>query len=88
MTADYYWPIFRKALVGTKGGCMSFDPIEYNELNVSETPIPGFYVVKLPVHGDNRGWFKENYQKEKMEALGCQLSTLCRTILATMWKKA
>ena len=22
------------------------------------------------MHGDNRGWFKENYQKEKMEALG------------------
>lgn len=49
---------------------MSFDPSLYNELTVTETPIPGFYVVKLPVHGDNRGWFKENYQKEKMEALG------------------
>jgi dTDP-4-dehydrorhamnose 3,5-epimerase len=47
-----------------------FDPSEYNELTVAETSIPGFYVVKLPVHGDNRGWFKENYQKEKMEALG------------------
>src|SRR5579884_2206296 len=32
--------------------------------------IPGFYVINLAVHGDNRGWFKENYQKEKMEALG------------------
>ncbi|HMR72982.1 MAG TPA: dTDP-4-dehydrorhamnose 3,5-epimerase family protein [Candidatus Saccharibacteria bacterium] len=49
---------------------MSFDPVEYNELSVSETPIPGLFVIKLPVHGDNRGWFKENYQKEKMEALG------------------
>lgn len=49
---------------------MNFNPNEYNELTVTETPIPGFYVVKLPVHGDNRGWFKENYQKEKMEALG------------------
>ena len=49
---------------------MSFNPDEYNELTVEHTPIPGFYVVKLPVHGDNRGWFKENYQKEKMEALG------------------
>lgn len=49
---------------------MGFDPSEYNELTVTEAPIPGFYVVKLPVHGDNRGWFKENYQKEKMEALG------------------
>jgi len=47
-----------------------FNPDNYNELTVTETPIPGFYVVRLPVHGDNRGWFKENYQKEKMEALG------------------
>ncbi len=49
---------------------MSFNPSNYNELVVSETSIPGFFVVKLPVHGDNRGWFKENYQKEKMESLG------------------
>lgn len=49
---------------------MSFNPNNYNELTVEEAPIPGFFVVKLPVHGDNRGWFKENYQKEKMEALG------------------
>lgn len=32
--------------------------------------IPGFYIVDLVLHGDNRGWFKENYQKEKMESLG------------------
>ncbi|MEI2714277.1 MAG: hypothetical protein V9G04_13540 [Nocardioides sp.] len=24
----------------------------------------------LPVHGDARGWFKENWQREKMVALG------------------
>lgn len=41
-----------------------------NQLAVTETNIPGFFVVDLVVHGDNRGWFKENYQKEKMEALG------------------
>lgn len=41
-----------------------------SELKVSESPIPGLYVINLVVHGDNRGWFKENYQKEKMEALG------------------
>lgn len=39
-------------------------------LAVKEAEIPGFFVVDLAVHGDNRGWFKENYQKEKMEALG------------------
>ncbi len=47
-----------------------FDPTDYNELSVTEANIPGFYIIKLPLHGDNRGWFKENYQKAKMEALG------------------
>ncbi|EMQ99988.1 sugar nucleotide-binding protein [Paeniglutamicibacter gangotriensis] len=32
--------------------------------------IPGMVVVHLPVHGDNRGWFKENWQREKMIAAG------------------
>lgn len=47
-----------------------FDPSNYKELSVSESPIPDLFVIKLPVHGDDRGWFKENYQKEKMENLG------------------
>jgi len=41
-----------------------------DQLAVRETEIPGFFVVDLVLHGDNRGWFKENYQREKMEALG------------------
>jgi dTDP-4-dehydrorhamnose 3,5-epimerase len=49
---------------------MSFDPANYNDLKVQETNIPGFYEIDLAVHGDNRGWFKENYQREKMMALG------------------
>ena len=28
--------------------------------------IPGLMEFDIPVHGDNRGWFKENFQKEKM----------------------
>lgn len=40
------------------------------ELQVTESAIPGLYVINLVLHGDNRGWFKENYQKAKMEALG------------------
>ena len=44
---------------------------EYGKaLTVSETPVPGMLVVDLPVHGDSRGWFKENWQREKMTALG------------------
>lgn len=53
-----------------------FDPNNYNKLTVTESPIPGLFVVKMPVHGDNRGWFKENYQKEKMEALGLPAFTI------------
>jgi dTDP-4-dehydrorhamnose 3,5-epimerase/reductase len=44
--------------------------VNAGELRVDETPIPGLLVVHLPVHGDARGWFKENWQREKMVALG------------------
>ncbi|MGO2559417.1 sugar nucleotide-binding protein [Brachybacterium sp.] len=40
------------------------------ELAVHPTPIPGLLVIDLPVHGDARGWFKENWQREKMVAAG------------------
>jgi dTDP-4-dehydrorhamnose 3,5-epimerase len=40
------------------------------ELAVKETAIPGFFEIDLVVNGDSRGWFKENYQRAKMEALG------------------
>ena len=32
--------------------------------------ITGMIEFDIPVHGDNRGWFKENFQKEKMVPLG------------------
>src|SRR5699024_12408910 len=38
--------------------------------SVRTTPIPGLLVIDLPVHGDPRGWFKENWQREKMLAAG------------------
>lgn len=41
-----------------------------NELSVERTPIPGLLVVHMPVQRDDRGWFKENWQREKMVALG------------------
>jgi dTDP-4-dehydrorhamnose 3,5-epimerase len=40
------------------------------ELRVTGTGIGGLEVVELPVHGDPRGWFKENWQRAKMVALG------------------
>lgn len=41
-----------------------------SELAVRRTEIPGLLVLDLPVHGDARGWFKENWQRAKMIALG------------------
>ncbi|ERL18943.1 hypothetical protein HMPREF1227_0298 [Streptococcus pyogenes GA41046] len=32
--------------------------------------IPGLLEFDIPVRGDNRGWFKENFQKEKMLPIG------------------
>lgn len=36
------------------------------ELSAVETGIEGLVVVELTVHGDSRGWFKENWQRAKM----------------------
>lgn len=40
------------------------------DMTVTEAAIPGFYIIDVPLFGDNRGWFKENYQKTKLVALG------------------
>ncbi len=40
------------------------------ELKAQATNIPGMLVFDLSVHGDSRGWFKENWQREKQLALG------------------
>ncbi|WP_306769942.1 dTDP-4-dehydrorhamnose reductase [Microbacterium karelineae] len=39
-------------------------------MRIHETPIEGMLLAELDVHGDARGWFKENWQREKMTALG------------------
>ena len=39
-------------------------------LSVTPTPIDGLLVVTLDVRADNRGWFKENWQRVKMTELG------------------
>lgn len=45
--------------------------IEFEKaLRITKTGIPGLLVLDLPVHGDNRGWFKENWQRAKMVDLG------------------
>ncbi|WP_286183220.1 dTDP-4-dehydrorhamnose 3,5-epimerase family protein, partial [Mycobacterium sp. PO1] len=39
-------------------------------LQAYKTSIPGLSLWDLPVHRDDRGWFKENWQREKMVAAG------------------
>ncbi|MBK7720960.1 MAG: sugar nucleotide-binding protein [Austwickia sp.] len=41
-----------------------------SQLAVRESAIAGLRMLELPLHGDARGWFKENWQREKMVALG------------------
>ena len=40
------------------------------ELRAERTNIPGMLVFDLSVHGDSRGWFKENWQRAKQTGLG------------------
>ena len=40
------------------------------QLAVETTGIDGLLRVRLPVHGDARGWFKESYQRAKLLDLG------------------
>jgi len=37
---------------------------------VATTPIPGLLVLRLDVRRDERGWFEEAWQRERMTALG------------------
>ncbi|MEX0668600.1 MAG: dTDP-4-dehydrorhamnose 3,5-epimerase [Candidatus Saccharimonadales bacterium] len=46
------------------------NPQAKSELEVRETDIPGLLDIDLVVNGDNRGWFKENYQAAKLHELG------------------
>jgi dTDP-4-dehydrorhamnose reductase len=41
-----------------------------SEPAISHTPIPGLLLISLDIRTDNRGWFKENWQREKMIELG------------------
>ena len=35
-------------------------------MQIKKTAIEGLLIVELDVHSDNRGWFKENWQRAKM----------------------
>jgi dTDP-4-dehydrorhamnose 3,5-epimerase len=50
----------------------NFDPTLYEnkEIKVEKTKIPGLLKIALVLNGDERGWFKENYQAEKLKTAG------------------
>ncbi len=40
-------------------------------MSIEETPIAGLHVVRQPTHGDERGFFRQTYQRSELtEALG------------------
>lgn len=39
-------------------------------ISIQETAIPGLLRADLVVHTDGRGWFKESFQRAKLEAAG------------------
>jgi dTDP-4-dehydrorhamnose 3,5-epimerase len=41
-----------------------------DSLQVEETTIPGLLRIQLALHEDGRGWFKEGFQRAKLEAQG------------------
>jgi len=46
------------------------DLYKNKDLKLHKTSIPGLLLIDLVVFGDSRGWFKENFQREKLVAQG------------------
>ena len=44
-------------------------------MQVHNTAIKGLLIIELDVHGDNRGWFKENWQREKLSEAAPDLAS-------------
>ena len=44
-------------------------------MQVHNTAIEGLRIIELDVHGDNRGWFKENWQREKLSEAAPELAS-------------
>lgn len=39
-------------------------------MKITETEFPGLLIIQPDVYGDNRGWFMESYNKEKLAMAG------------------
>ena len=43
------------------------------QITVSKCPIEGLYIIEPTVHGDNRGYFMETYNRKDMEEAGLNM---------------
>ena len=43
------------------------------QIKVTEAPIEGLYIIEPTVHGDNRGYFMETYNRKDMEEAGLNM---------------
>ncbi len=43
------------------------------QITVTKCPIEGLYIIEPAVHGDNRGYFMETYNKRDMEEAGLNM---------------
>lgn len=44
------------------------------QIKITKVPIDGLYVIEPTVHGDNRGYFMETYNKHDMEEAGLNMN--------------
>ncbi len=54
------------------------DNFRQNTCSAQDWCVQGMLEFDIPVHGDNRGWFKESFQKEKMYRLVFLKSSLLK----------
>ena len=43
------------------------------QIKVTKAPIEGLYIIEPTVHGDNRGYFMETYNRKDMEEAGLNM---------------
>ena len=44
--------------------------VEVSDFKITETEIPGLLIIDLSLIGDERGWFQEKFQKQKLVEAG------------------
>ncbi|MDE7453544.1 MAG: dTDP-4-dehydrorhamnose 3,5-epimerase [Clostridia bacterium] len=44
------------------------------QIKVTKAPVEGLYIIEPAVHGDNRGYFMETYNKRDMEEAGLNMN--------------